>query len=92
MELTGVDRIEEFIAGFISKELGIPQAEVDYDLNFGAFGLSSMSGMKLVGRLEEDLKTKVKPIMLFDNPTIARLAKAIVAGGPDHSPFDSNAD
>lgn len=81
MELTGAERIEEYIAGFISKELGIPESDVDYDLNFGAFGLSSMSGMKLVGQLEEELQTKIKPSMLFENPTISKLAEAIAARG-----------
>lgn len=72
-----VSAVELKISQFIAKELGVPQDEIEADRNLGTYGLSSVSAVKLVGILEDEFRLKLSPTLVFEHPTIARLAMAI---------------
>ncbi|WP_415882649.1 acyl carrier protein [Neptuniibacter sp. QD34_54] len=75
MEL--VNRIEQTITEFIFQEMNIPMEDIDPDINLGAFGMSSVTGTKLIGILEEQLSTPLNPTLIFEFPTIGELAEEI---------------
>lgn len=77
MSLQTVEAIEEYIAIYIERELHVSSSEVDHDMSFGAFGMSSMSGLKLVGLLEDQLNIRIDPKLMFVHPTISRLSRAL---------------
>lgn len=74
-----VFQLEQRITDFIVQEMNIPAEDIDTDLNFGAYGLSSVSGTKLIGLLEEELAISISPTLVFEFPTIAELATEICA-------------
>lgn len=71
--------VELKISQFIAKELRVPEDEIEADKNLGTYGLSSVSAVKLVGMLEDEFRLKLSPTLIFEHPTIARLAIAIAS-------------
>jgi phthiocerol/phenolphthiocerol synthesis type-I polyketide synthase D/polyketide synthase PksN len=72
-----VNNIKEIIIEFICRETNLSDDEVDSDINFGAFGMSSVTSTKLIGILEDKLSVCLSPTMIFDFPTIDELSLAI---------------
>lgn len=68
---------EECIAAFIEKELGISPEDIEPDVPFGTYGLSSVSAVKLVGILEDRYGIELSPTLVFEYPTVASLAKVV---------------
>lgn len=75
--MSHIEQIEDFIAAFISREAHIEIDDVDFDANLGSFGLSSMVAVKLIGLLEDKWGGELKPVIVFDNPTVSKLARAV---------------
>ncbi len=75
--MSNVEQIEDFIASFISREARIELDDVDFDANLGSFGLSSMVAVKLIGMLEDQWEGDLKPVIVFENPTVSKLARAV---------------
>lgn len=75
MEL--VNNVEQTITDFICQEMNIPLDDIDSDINLGAFGMSSVSGTKLIGILEEQLSIPLNPTLIFEFPTISELSAEI---------------
>ncbi|MEL7048694.1 MAG: acyl carrier protein [Pseudomonadota bacterium] len=75
--MTKIEDIEDFIASFISREAMLDIDDIDFDANLGSFGLSSMVAVKLVGMLEDNFGGHLTPVVVFENPTVTRLAKAV---------------
>ncbi|WP_244613092.1 acyl carrier protein [Methylosinus sp. Ce-a6] len=78
MSLQTVEAIEEYIVTYIERELHISSSEIDCDMSLGAFGMSSKSGLKLVGLLEDRLDIRIDPKLIFAHPTISRLSSALL--------------
>ncbi|GLK76850.1 hypothetical protein GCM10008171_21040 [Methylopila jiangsuensis] len=77
MTLHSVEAIEDYIADYIGRELFISPSEIDFSEPFGSFGMSSMSGVKLIGLLEDKIGVRINPTLIFSNPTIESLAKKL---------------
>ncbi|TFH87343.1 acyl carrier protein [Billgrantia azerbaijanica] len=71
------DSIENLITQFICEEMKLPLDDVDSEVNFGAFGMGSIAGTKLIGILEEKFSINLSPTLIFEHPTIAELSQAI---------------
>jgi acyl carrier protein len=68
------EALEAWLMEQIGQELGVPADEVDPDEAFAAFGLDSMRAVGLAGELETLLGRRLPPTLLWDFPTIRRLA------------------
>jgi len=75
--MTRHDEIQDFILEFISREARMDIDDIDIDASLGSFGLSSVMAVKLIGMLEDRFGGELKPTMVFENPTVAKLSNAI---------------
>ncbi|MFE6286675.1 SDR family NAD(P)-dependent oxidoreductase [Streptomyces sp. NPDC057877] len=65
---------EERVTALVAQRLGVAADSVDRDLGFYECGLSSVDLLSLAGDLEEMLGTELYPTLLFEHPTVRRLA------------------
>ncbi|MFI1358247.1 type I polyketide synthase [Streptomyces sp. NPDC020898] len=72
-----------WLAGRIAERTKIAPKDVSADAPFGAFGLDSGSLVGLSGELSEHLGRPVEATDMYDHPTIARLADALLADVPE---------
>ncbi len=71
----GAAEIQQWIVAHLAKQLDIKPIEVDVALSFERYGLDSLSAMKLVGDLEDWLDCELSMTLLYDYPTIERIAQ-----------------
>ncbi|MBB3811106.1 acyl carrier protein [Pseudochelatococcus contaminans] len=75
--MISIDTLEAHISRFICNEMDLLPEDIDPDLNLGAFGLGSLASTRLIGSLEETFALRLSPTMVFEHPSISRLAEAI---------------
>jgi aryl carrier-like protein len=63
-------RLREEVAAILS----LPAAEIDLRVPLREYGLDSAMATALAGRLERGIGRKIDVLVLFEHPTIARLA------------------
>ncbi len=73
--------IERFLAGLFREVLPVDKVGVDDD--FFALGGDSISGALLINRLQQELGEIVHVVVIFDAPTVAKLAEYLRA---EHGP------
>ncbi|MEV6960322.1 SDR family NAD(P)-dependent oxidoreductase [Streptomyces sp. NPDC051207] len=83
-----VGAFEERVAALVARRLGVEPARVDRELGFYECGLSSVDLLSLVGDLEEMLGTDLYPTLLFEHPTVRRLADHLREEHPEHPDAD----
>ncbi|WP_068927598.1 type I polyketide synthase [Planobispora rosea] len=79
MELLGEDEIRRFLADRIATRCRIPLAAVDPDRPLEEFGLSSRDAVAVAGELEALLGRELGPTLVWEYPTINRLARGLAA-------------
>lgn len=67
--------IQNWLLDQIAAETGQNPAEIDINLPFAAVGLDSVQAISLTGELEDLLGIELEPTLIFEYPTISRLAK-----------------
>lgn len=67
--------LEAWLIERISAETGLPAQEIEVDMPFARLGLDSTAAVALTGELEEVLGQTLDPTVVFEFPTIARLAR-----------------
>ena len=72
--MTQQTQIRDFIANTLSKITGIAGQDLDADMNFDSYGLSSASAVIMLGELEEFVDMDLSPSVLFEHNTINKLA------------------
>jgi acyl carrier protein len=70
-----VDDIRAWLVERVSEELRVPASSIDIHARFSALGLPSIEAASLTGDLSRWLGLKLSPLMLWDYPTIDRLAR-----------------
>ena len=78
----GVGAIERWLADAIVRHLKVPPSQVNPNEPFTRFGADSLTLVTIGGDLEEWLDITIPPSMMWQYPTIASLARALVEG-PD---------
>jgi amino acid adenylation domain-containing protein/non-ribosomal peptide synthase protein (TIGR01720 family) len=73
--------LERYLAGVWSEILGVQEIGIDDD--FFQLGGHSLSGATVVGRLQKDLGEIVHVVVMYDAPTVGRLAVYLTAHYPE---------
>jgi acyl carrier protein len=68
------EELEDWLITQISKELEIEVDDIDIELPFANYGFDSVSVVGLSGELEELLNIKLNPTIVYEFPTIQKLA------------------
>jgi acyl carrier protein len=58
----------------ISRENGIPVAEIEDSADFFSLGLDSISCVYVLDRVEKKIKVELNPIYFWDYPTVETLS------------------
>jgi acyl transferase domain-containing protein/thioesterase domain-containing protein/acyl carrier protein len=69
-----VESIRNWLLDRLSEELGLDPSDLDPTESFKSFGLSSREAVGISGDLEDWLDTELSPTILYEYPTIERLA------------------
>lgn len=72
-------------------ELGLAPGRIDVDAPIAGFGLDSVAVAELLGEVEEWLGRRVDPPVLWQQPSIARLAEHLAAARPAEPPAEAPA-
>ena len=81
----GMAEVRDWLIARIASHLGIPADRVEVGRPFAAFGLDSMTMVALSAELETWLGRPLSPTLLYDAPTIDRLAESVTEPGPNAS-------
>jgi len=76
-----VDTLTSWLLDSISKVLGVSPDEIDIHEQLTEYGMDSRQFVGLTVDLEDLLGRELPPTLLWDNPSIAALARALV-GSP----------
>jgi len=78
--------IRDWCVAYVKRTVVDPSIPVGPDVTFAQMGLDSATSAYFIVELEEWLGTELDPELVFDYPTIADLARHIVArGGGGHA-------
>ena len=69
--------IENWIHQWLVNELELGRDVIDASKTFLAYGMNSIQAMMLVGDLEDELKCRLSPTLLWDHPSPAKLVAYI---------------
>lgn len=88
--MTGHDHesLSNRIIQLLSSELKLPVADIRTDLQLTQYGLDSIAALTIAGELEDELGLELPSTLLWDCPTIAKLADYLAAmlAGHDAEP------
>ena len=71
------DRVHAWLLEKLSAYLQIPAAEIDIDEPLARYGLDSATAVGISGELEEWLSRPFPPMLLYDYPSIAAIARFV---------------
>lgn len=80
------EKIERFLLEWLVERAGVPQQQADRQRPFAEAGLDSLSAVELSRELEDWLRVPITPIVAFNYPTPAALARYLaeqVGGGAE---------
>ncbi|WP_433246351.1 SDR family NAD(P)-dependent oxidoreductase [Streptosporangium sp. CA-135522] len=80
MDLLGEDEIRRFLTERIATRCHLSHADVDPDRPLEEFGLSSRDAVAVAGELEVLLGRELGPTLVWEHPTINRLARGLASG------------
>ncbi|GII02839.1 type I polyketide synthase [Planobispora takensis] len=80
MDLLGEDEIRRFLTERIAARCRLPLTGVDPDRPLEEFGLSSRDAVAVAGELEGLLGRELGPTLVWEYPTINRLARGLASG------------
>lgn len=83
--------IREWLVRRLARQLHRAPNAIDINLPFASFGLDSMAMVNIAGDLEKWLKQPLSETLLYDAPTIARLAQ-VLAPAVDGTPKMSSSE
>lgn len=67
--------IQAWIASYLAQLLEVDPDEIDVTIPFDRYGLDSSVAVGMTGDLEDWLKTRLDPTLLYDYPTITSLSQ-----------------
>lgn len=76
----GGEAIIGWLRGRMAEAAGVGAEAIDPDRTFASLGIGSVDGVRLVADLGEKLGRELPPTLLYDHPTLRRLAVHLGAG------------
>lgn len=70
-------KISDWLVSYMSDLLEIESDEVDVETTFARFGLDSSAAVILTGDLGNWVGKEIEPTVMYDYPTIAKLAEYV---------------
>jgi acyl carrier protein len=70
--------LSNFIRNKIAVELGIPEEEIDLNIEFINFGMDSVNSIFILQHIEKFIGTDLNPLLFWDYPTIESFSRYIV--------------
>ncbi len=67
--------VEEYLVQQVSNVLKLAKEDIDIDANFQELGFDSIMAMTVKRKIETDAQIELKPVLLFEYPTIRELAE-----------------
>ncbi|GIE91939.1 type I polyketide synthase [Actinoplanes regularis] len=83
-----MDDVRRWLTERLAAQVGVPPAEIDPDRPFADYGIGSRDAVGIAGELEELLDRPIEPIVLWQQPTLRRLADSLSA---EHPPLTARA-
>lgn len=71
------EALERWIRAALARALERPEDDIGLETEFDTLGLPSLEAVSLSGELEEALGRPVDANIVFDHPSVARLAAAL---------------
>lgn len=68
------NQIQDWLIENLAQRLGVPTSEIEIDEPFASLGLNSVAAVSLSADLEDWLKIKLSPTVVYDYPNIVELA------------------
>jgi acyl carrier protein len=84
------ERIEIWLLEWIVRKLGLDAADVSRDRPFAEFGVDSLTAVELSQELEDEFKVPLPPIVAWNYPTPAALARYLAE--QSLNPAEANGD
>jgi acyl carrier protein len=75
--MRSADEIEDWVIEQLSAALGFSPSEIDADVPFATYGMSSTDMVTLSGDLEQWLGQSVSPTIAWECPTVSALAQCL---------------
>lgn len=70
--------LSNFIRNKIAVELGIPEEEIDLNIEFINFGMDSVNSIFILQHIEKFIGADLNPLLFWDYPTIESFSRYIV--------------
>ena len=74
-ENTSEAAIRDWCVEYLARTLDLPDRTVDPEMTFARLGLDSANSVFLIVELEDWLGLELTPDLLFEHPTIGKLAR-----------------
>ncbi|MEO0488307.1 MAG: beta-ketoacyl synthase N-terminal-like domain-containing protein, partial [Cyanobacteria bacterium J06659_2] len=75
-----VHEIQTWLVNRIAEHLNVTSTQIDPQLLFSDYGIDSATAVSLSGELEQWLKRRLSPTLIYDYPTITHLAQHLAQG------------
>ncbi len=68
-----LNELQNWIVTWLCRELTLKKGELSFTENLLTYGIDSVAAIMLVGDLEDRLKVRLPPTLLWDHPTVQSL-------------------
>ncbi|MBZ0255513.1 SDR family NAD(P)-dependent oxidoreductase, partial [bacterium] len=85
-----VEEIERWLVNAVSAQSGVDAQTIVVSEPFSAYGLDSAAAAAISGQLQDWLKQEAPPTLLYDYPTIERLARVLAGEAPSGAQVKSS--
>src|SRR5262245_22511681 len=72
------ESVQDWLVNWLAAEFALPVEVIDPNKAFLAYGMNSIQAMMVVGDLEDALRRRLSPTLVWEYPTIAGLAQHVV--------------
>lgn len=69
--------IENWLVGYMTNLMEVDEDEIDLSVPFDEYGLDSAMAVALIADLEDWLGRDLEPTLIYDYPTLEKLAKKV---------------